>query len=178
MDDLSSLIDKAQEGDKDAFGQIYQLFYKRIYRYCRYNTRDQIIAQDLCQETFLRAWRSISGFSHNKGGSFQAYLFKIAHNLIVDLSRKKKEVSINFYEDTLETDQNLDENIQRQEDIKKIRSALSKLEQKERQIVVLRYFEEMTSAEVARILKIHEGALRVRTHRILKKLKDVLQGIK
>ena len=174
MDDLSKLIDRAQEGDHDAYGQIYTLFYKRIFRFCKFNTGNNNVAQDICQETFLKAWKSLPNFSQ-KGGSFQAYLFKIARNLIIDLSRKKKEVSIENYEQ-VDANQDLDEKLQKQEDIEGVRSALAKLEEKDREIVVLRYFEEMSSFEVAKVVGMREGNLRVRTHRILKKLKEIIQS--
>ncbi len=175
MDEVSQLVEKAQEGDKDAYGKIYGLFYKRIYRYCQFNLARQEVAQDICQETFLRAWRSLPRFSL-KGGSFQAYLFKIAHNLIIDLSRKKKEFSIDNYQEVASFEQDLDENIIKEEDIKKVREAIDKLGDAERQIIILRYFEEMTSVEVAKVVGVRHGALRVRTHRILKKLKGILQN--
>src|SRR3989344_9058424 len=152
MDELSNLIARAREGDKDAYGQIYQLFYKRIYRYCHFNLSRNETAQDVCQETFLRAWRSISSFSQKKGGSFQAFLFKIARNLIIDLSRKKKEFSIENYEQQVDPAQDLDEKLQRQQEIEGVRSALARLDEKDRQIVILRYFEEMTTYEAAKIV--------------------------
>jgi RNA polymerase sigma-70 factor (ECF subfamily) len=173
MDDLSQLIERAQEGDKDAYGQIYTLFYKRIFRFCKFNTRDGNIAQDICQETFLKAWKALPNFSQ-KGGSLQAFLFKIARNLIIDLSRKKKEVALENY-DRADPKQDLGERIEKQEDVERVRSALSWLEEEDRQIIVLRYFEDMTTYEVAKIVGIREGNLRVRTHRILKKLKEIME---
>ena len=173
MDDLADLITRAQKGEKDAFGQIYELFHKRIYRYCLFNTQASETAQDLCQETFFRAWKSLSTFSQ-KGGSFQAYIFRIARNLIIDLSRKKKELPLENY-DQVDDRQVLEEGLEKQDDIKKVRNALSKLDGIERQIIILRYFEEMTTAEVAKVVGLREGALRVRTHRILKKLKEQIE---
>src|SRR4030088_3362124 len=98
MDDLEDLIHKAQTGDHKAYGEIYKLFYKRIYRYCQINVFNEQAAADICQETFVKAWKSLPGFSLKNGGSLQAYLFRIARNLIIDLSRKKKEVYIEFAE--------------------------------------------------------------------------------
>lgn len=172
MDELSKLITRAQKDDKDAFGKIYYIFCKRIHRYCLINTQSIQNAQDICQETFLRAWKSLPSFS-TKGGSLQAYLFRIAHNLIVDEARKKKELPLNI--DQQESAGELIDQIERQDDIQKVRSALSKLKQVERQIIVLRYFEEMTTAEVAKVIGTKEGALRVRIHRVLKKLKELLE---
>lgn len=176
MDNLSQLITKAKEGNKDAFGQIYNLFYRRIFHYCQFNLKDgkSQEAQDLCQETFLRAYKSISSFSEIKGGSFQAYLFRIARNLIIDNQRKKKDVPL---KDNLsiEEESNLDDQIDKKAENQKLKEALDKLPEVERQIIILRYFEELTTAEVARVIGKREGALRVRSHRVLKKLKDLME---
>lgn len=179
MDNLSDLIKKAQKGDKDAFGQIYNLFNGRIYRYLRFNlpagrqsfTEDP---QDLCQETFLRAYTSISKFTEKKGGSFQAYLFRIARNLAIDHKRKKKDVPLKDYWE-IETDEILEDAIDKKQEALKVHLVLSKLKEKERQIIILRYFEEMTTAEVAKVMGMRQGALRVRAHRLLQKLKDMIE---
>lgn len=176
MDGLSSLITRAKEGDKDAFGQIYNLFYRRIFRYCQFNLTGQRSeeAQDLCQETFFRAYKSLSAFSERKGGSFQAYLFRIARNLIIDSSRKKKDVPLQEYS-SVEYESDLDEQIDKKRQNQKLKEALNKLPEVERQIVILRYFEEMTTAETAKVIGLREGALRVRSHRVLKKLKELME---
>jgi|SRR3989344_5542813 len=174
MDELTNLIELAQKGDKEAYGKIYQLFYKRILRYCQFNLYDHQKAQDVCQETFLKAWKSLPTFQFRKGGSFQAFLFRIAHNQIVDLARKKREISLGLVEEP-RIGADLDEAISKGEQIKQVQSALSELRKEERQIIILRYFEEMTGAEVAKIIGKREGALRVQTHRILKKLKEILE---
>lgn len=174
MDNLEGLIERAQNQDKDAFEQIYKTFYQRIYRYILYNTQDAFLAQDLCQETFLKAWKSISSFSHRKGGSFQAFLFTIARNCIIDNSRKRKELPINqgFEVESLE---NLEEKAQTWDNEKLVSSALQRLGELEKQIIVLRYFEDLTMIEIAKILKIKEGTLRVKIHRVLKELKEILE---
>lgn len=172
MDDLSKLIKKAQDGDNDAFAKIYNLFYARIFRYCKYNYAEE--AQDLCQETFLKAYKSIASFSEKKGGSFQAYLFRIARNLIIDFSRKKKALSIKEYQD-FPDETNLDEYFDKKHEEKKINEVLIKLKDKERQVVMLRYFEDLSTAETAKVMGMREGALRVMAHRVLQKLKQMLE---
>ena len=172
MDNLARLIIRAKQGDKSAFSEIYNLFYLRLFRYCQFNVGKRETAQDLCQDTFLKAWQHLPSFSTQKGGSFQAFLFKIARNLIIDWSRKKKTVPLGDQE--IESEQSMADSLESQETTKKVKSAILKLKEKERQIIILRYFEELTVREVAKIVGLREGALRVRTHRILKKLKEIL----
>lgn len=171
------LIQSAQKGDKDAYGKIYQLYYKKIFRYCSFNVGDAQTAQDICQETFVKAWKKIKEFKMDKPDwSIQAFLFAIARNLIIDRSRHKKEVSIENFEE-IETHEDFYEDIDRKTDVQRLKKAISKLEEIEKQIVILRFFEEMDSKEVAKILKIKDGALRVRQSRILQKLKDIMEAL-
>lgn len=172
MDDLTFLIARAQKEDKNAFGEIYRLFYDRIFRYLKFQTRQEALAQDLCQETFLRAWKSIGSFSQKKGGSFQAFLFKIAHNLLVDYFRKNKETPIGDRDFSFE--ENHEEEMDKKESIKNLELALLKLDNLDRQIVTLRYFEELSFEEIAKTVGIKEGALRVRVHRVIQKVKDMI----
>lgn len=172
MNDLSKLIKKAQNGDKDAYAEIYTLFYKRIFRYCKFNFAKD--PADICQETFFRAYKSINQFSEKRGGSFQAYLFRIARNLIIDEKRKKPTVPLESYQG-FESDENLTEEVDKREEKKRLHAVLATLSEKERQIIILRYFEEMTTTEAAKVLGMREGALRVRSHRILQKLKERLE---
>lgn len=172
MDNLEELLKKAQDDDKDAYGKIYSLFYERIYKYCRFNCNNQETAIDICQDTFLKAWKALPSFTTKKG-TFQAFLYKIAKNLIIDNSRKKKEESINNYEH-LETKEDFASDIDKNTSINKLKKAIEKLNQKDKQIIVLHYFEELPGVDIAKIVGIREGALRVRTHRIIKKLQDIM----
>ncbi len=173
MDNLDQLLKKAQEDDKDAYGKIYSLFYERIYKYCRFNCNNQENAIDICQETFIKAWRALPRFDTKKG-TFQAFLYRIAKNLIIDNSRKKKEERLDNYEH-LETKEDFAIDIDKNANIKKLKEAIEKLNKKDKQIVVLHYFEELPGADIAKIVGIREGALRVRTHRIIKKLKEIME---
>lgn len=174
MDDEVSIIQKAKNGDKQAFELLYKHYFPRIYRYCQASIYRDDLAADISQETFLKAWKALPTFRLRDGGTFQAYIYRIARNIIIDLSRKKKEFSLTFYED-IETDDDLVEKMARSENIDKVKRALSKLSEKDRQILILRYFEEMSHKETAKIIGIREGALRVKTTRLLKKIKEMLR---
>jgi RNA polymerase sigma-70 factor, ECF subfamily len=177
MEELKSLVKKAQTGNRDAFSEIYKLYFVKIFRYTKFNINDEAEAQDICQETFVRAWKSISKFDSEKTDwSIQAFLFKIARNLIIDRSRKKKELHINEYQE-IETNEDLYKDIERKNNIDVVKQILGKLEETERQIIILRFFEEMDTKEIANILNIKDGALRVRLHRTMDKMKIITEGI-
>lgn len=89
------------------------------------------------------------------------------------MSRKKKEFSLEYYED-IETDEDHVAELERKDNIEMLKRVLAKLNEVDRQIVILRYFEEMSHQEVAKIIGIKEGALRVRTMRLLEKIKVLL----
>ena len=168
--EINELVRKAREGDRDAFSKLYQLFYRKIYRYIHFQIRDEEIAKDFCQDTFVKAWKRIDTFSINSSGTFQAFLFAIARNLVIDYSRKKKEVSIEQYE-SIPEQEHLYEDLTSKEDAERLRKALDRLNEEERQIIILKYFEEMPGEEIAGVLSMKEGAVRVRLHRIMEKLK-------
>jgi RNA polymerase sigma-70 factor, ECF subfamily len=174
MEKFGELIKRAQQGDKQAFGALYREYYRKIYRYCKVNMYQDAAAEDVCQETFLRAWKALPKYTMTEEGTFQAFLFRIAKNLIIDLSRKKKEYSLAAYEE-VETKEDFAADVDKQADIEQVKIALAKLKEKDRQILLLRYFEEMSHAEVSAIIGIKEGALRVRTIRLLQKLKELLK---
>jgi RNA polymerase sigma-70 factor (ECF subfamily) len=174
MDELTKLIEAAQGGDVQSYGQIYQHFYKRIFRFCRGFLPDNDSAADVCQDTFVKAWLALPNFSLKNGGSFQAFLFRIARNLLIDRSRKKKEGRLEQAEE-IEEIQDFEDSVDKDADRQKLNQALAKLDENDRQLVILRYFEELSFSEVAHITGMKEGALRVKTHRALKKLKELLK---
>lgn len=173
MENFDELLQKACKGSKEAFGAIYKLYYTKIYRYCRINLSSETEAEDLAQETFLKAWRALPTFSTYHGSSVQAFLFRIARNSMIDLSRKKKELPLDTALE-IESKEDIEEELDRKNNIETVQKALLKLEDNERQLVVLRFFEEMQSKDIAQILNLNEGAIRVRIHRILKKLRELL----
>lgn len=175
MQKLSEIIKKAQNGDKEAFGHIYRLYYQKIYRYTMYNLNSEALALDITQETFLKAWKALPSFKQTTNGTLQAFLFKITKNLIIDNSRRKKAHSLENYKN-LESTFNVEETFEKSANLEELKKALNKLNDNDKSIIVLHYLEGLPHAEVAKIVGIKDGALRVRTHRALQKLKNLLES--
>lgn len=172
-DEVTALISRAKAGDKQAFAEIYALFYSRIYRFVYFLIYDPQLAQDLTQNTFIKTWNALPSFSLEKG-TIQAFIFAIARNLVIDHQRKKKAVSLDVVGE-INSKENLQDNLVNKEQKKELFKALSVLNQYEKQLIILRYFEDLSMLEIAEIVDKQEGAVRVRIHRVLKKLKDELE---
>ena len=170
---VEDLVSRAKAGDKDAFGELYSLFFDRIYRFVYVSLRDRELSEDLTQNTFLRSWRSLKTFS-TSAGSFQAFLFAIARNLLIDWYRKKKPLPL-FVAEQKPSKENLEEEAVQKEAQGVVWKALFRLREMERHLIVLRYFEDLSYREIAKVVGKNEGAVRVSIYRILKTLKVQLK---
>lgn len=176
MDEVAELAKRAKAGDKDAFGKIYNLFLEKIYRFIYYLVKDEDAAYDITQDTFVRAYQALPRFER-KRGSFSTFLYTIARNLVIDKQRKRVSLSLDLdLVGEVKYEEDFEENIDSAERSKKVHQVLGSLDRFEKELVVLRYFEEMSFKRIAKIVGKEEGAVRVRVFRILKNLKEKLEG--
>lgn len=173
--DYDRYVKKAIAGDKESFGELYKIFLSKIYRFVYYLVGDEFSAEDITQNTFLRAWKSLPNFSLNEG-TFQSYLYTIARNLVIDDQRKKKAYPLGGYEDILESKENLENQVWRNEAAEKVHQALADLDKDDQQIIILRFFEEMQFEEISKIIGKESGAIRVKVHRLMETLRQKLEG--
>lgn len=172
---LDDLVKAAGNGDKEAFGEIYNFFLSRIYRFVYYLVYDEAQAEDITQETFIKAWNAMPRFSLKKG-TIQAYLFTIARNLVVDYQRKKKEISLESGKlPDLPGEENLEKRFIKKEETDLVKDALSKLDKEDKEILIMKYFEDFSYTQIGRIIGKKEGAIRVGVHRTLLKLRDYIK---
>jgi len=172
------IIKQIKKGNKEAFGQLYDTYAPKIYRFIRLKVDSQENAQDLTAETFLRIWDFLNKKRKIKE-RFQSLLYKIARNLIVDFyrSRTVKEFLIDdiFEEVTkIEDDQKSDELVLKQEEIKELRNALIRINPNYQDIIIWYYVDELSISEIAEILNKKEGTVRVLIHRAVNALKRVM----
>lgn len=174
-DDYSKFVKKAIGGDKEAFGELYKIFLNKIYRFVYYLVGDEFSAEDITQNTFLKAWNNIANFSLERG-TFQSYLYTIARNLVIDNQRKKKVYSLEGLENVIETHENRENELWKNQASQKVHEALDDLDEDDRQIIILRYFEEMHFDEIAGVLGKEPGTVRVKVHRLMETLRQKLEG--
>jgi RNA polymerase sigma-70 factor (ECF subfamily) len=166
---------RAISGDKIAFTQLYDVHYDRVYRHVLYRVPSSEDAEDLTQLVFLQAWRAIGRYQVT-GTPFIAWLFTIAHNLIMSFYRRNK-LTTPLEGDTQEhrSDGDPEHWAEARFDQERIRRAITQLRPEHQQVITLRFLENLPHRDIAEALGKTEGAIRVIQHRALIELRRILQ---
>ncbi|MBN2502435.1 MAG: sigma-70 family RNA polymerase sigma factor [Anaerolineales bacterium] len=172
----TELLRRAMRGDKQAFGSLYELYLDPIYRYIYYRVDSHTEAEDLTEMVFLKAWEQLPRPGKNTAvRNFRAWIYRIAHNLVVDRHRTNKPVSAldqhNQMQALTASPETLAEHTERSD---VLRAAILQLDPEYQQVIVLRFVNQLSHAETARILVKKEGHVRVLQYRALQKLREQL----
>ncbi len=183
MRDLSGsdepvLLKNAQKGDTEAFGVIYERYALRVFRYLYAHMNDRMDAEDLTEETFLRAWRSLRDYNQ-RGSPFFAFLIRIARNALIDHYRNKPQFEgdllgmENYLRDPLPGpgEQALVNSMHGE-----LRTHLSQLREEYREVLVARFLLGLSPEETAKVMGKSQGAIRVLQHRALASLKTQIEA--
>jgi len=183
LDEEKKLVEAAKI-DRNAFSTLYEIYFSRIYNYIFRRVSDPDLADDLTSQVFMKVLENIQKFEW-RGAPFIAWIYRIAFNVIASNYRKNKHLSGVDLEDVkfliVDKEASPLENLKEQEDLredqvqyKEIKNALHKLKSKYADIIALKFLEEKSNSEIAQILNISEGNIRIRLFRALKKLKKIL----
>ena len=160
--------------DPDAFGKVYDEYISRIYRFIYFKVSREEEAQDLASETFLKAWQHIQeGKSVKRISSF---LYSIARNLVIDHYRKKMftiEAGEADAAGMLKGDTKQNTQTENKQEYSVLLVAMSKLKEEYKEVVQLRYLDELSIGEIADVLGKSKGAVRVTLHRASKNLRGI-----
>jgi RNA polymerase sigma-70 factor (ECF subfamily) len=173
-DDITMLVDKAARGDFRAFGQLYTIYLNRIYRYVLYHVKDRMTAEDITDEIFIKAWKAIRSCK-NKGHTFSAWIYRIAHNHIINTLRDSNRFSLINVEKVAELD-TLDIRNEMTPDQQELLDAIAELPPNQTQVITLKFIEGLDNREIGKILGKSEGAVRVLQLRGLTALRQKLGG--
>jgi RNA polymerase sigma-70 factor (ECF subfamily) len=164
VQDEERLVERAKQRDQEAFAQLYEEYFDRIYRYIVFKIGDEMEAEDMTQQVFLKALRSISSFRW-KGVSFSAWLFRIAHNQVVDyLRRKAKRVAVPLDEAIVSGGDNPQKVTEQRADIEQVLAAAKHLTKAQREVISLRFAGDLSVAEVAKAMGRSVGAVKALQH--------------
>lgn len=175
------LIFRIRKGDQEAFREIYKIFYNKIYKFVFFRVPNKQIAEDILQESFLITWNDYLKNKEKKIVSIQALIYKIARNLVNTYYRKNSKVYVDIEKIEYKLgDENilldLDQEVDIKIDIKKLNKDLNKLSDHYKEIIELRYFDQLSLREIAKILNKTENNVSALLHRALKKIKKITQN--
>ncbi|MFJ4185618.1 ECF subfamily RNA polymerase sigma factor, BldN family [Kitasatospora sp. NPDC089509] len=173
---IMELVERAQAGESDAFGRLYDHYADTVYRYIYYRVGSRATAEDLTSETFLRALRRIGTFTW-QGRDFGAWLVTIARNLVADhfkSSRFRLEVTTGEMLDSNECERSPEESVLESLSNAALLDAVRRLNPQQQECVTLRFLQGLSVAETARIMGKNEGAIKTLQYRAVRTLARLL----
>ena len=160
----------------DAFGELYRRYVKKIYNYVYYRTNNHHDAEDLTARVFYRALGHIDSYTE-RGIPFSAWLYRIAHNLVANWHRdrgRRQIISLDEYIGSGSHEDPPEDKVESDEETEALLSALSQLPEERQQLIILKYVERLSNAEIGEIMDRTEGAVKSLYHRTLLNLRKEL----
>ena len=173
-EELAALVLKAQDGDTEAFGKVYDAYLTPVYRYVVFRF-PQELAEDLVADVFVKAWEKLHTYRAMAGVPFSAWLFRIARHALIDAYRSQRgfeELSEELVDENRENDPKV--RTEQGLSVGRVRKAIYQLPADYRDVVLLHYISGLGHAEVAKALMMTEGYVRILKFRALKKLEGLL----
>jgi RNA polymerase sigma-70 factor, ECF subfamily len=172
-DDERQWVLKAQSGDSEAVGWLYERYFSRIYKYCYLKLGDPTEAEDITEGVFLKMIEAISTFRW-QGSSFASWLYRIAHNQVVDLARqrtRRPQTSLEPVGESLPSEKDDPHGAaEMQEAVAHLQGAIGSLTDLQAQVILLKFGSDMTNAQVAEVLERSEGAVKALQHSALQNM--------
>ncbi|MBM3256964.1 MAG: RNA polymerase sigma factor [Candidatus Liptonbacteria bacterium] len=175
MMDERQIIESAVGGEASAFGQLYDRYQPKIYRFVLFKVGHREEAEDLTHEVFMSAWQNIRNY-RDFGFPFSSWLYQIARNRVIDHYRTKKtntsieEVDPEYFVAPAVASLALEEKLE----MERVRRALTQLKPEYQDVIIMRFIEELSLKETAAALGKTEGAVKLMQHRAMKALQGLI----
>ena len=179
QDEIAELVKGAQEGDAASFAGLYELFYDKIFRYVFFKTGDRTEAEDITEEVFVKMLESIRSFRW-KGPPFSSWLFRIAHNLVVDHFRKaarRKTTSLDEAGQVSASSMDIDRHLDIELSMRDVHEAMENLTMLQKEVISLRFAAGLSVRETARSMGKKENAVKALQHSAVIKLRSLLRAV-
>jgi RNA polymerase sigma-70 factor (ECF subfamily) len=164
----------AARGDQEAFGTLYERYVGRIYNYIYYRTGNQFDAEDLTARVFFRALRHIGNYT-DRGLPFSAWLYRIAHNLVANWHRdnsRRREVPLEEILLVRPNGEHPETTLVQNEELESLMHMIRCLPEERQQLLILKFVDHLSNAEIGQIMGRTEGAVKSLYHRTLISLRD------
>ena len=169
------LISRARGGDRDAFGALVEQYRDNVYRLAYRMCGNAYDADEAAQEAFVAAWRALPNFRGD--AKFSTWLYRLTTNAAIDVMRREKRhqtVGDGEMVDLADDADSPQETVERTEQQEAVQKALATLSEEYREVLLLRYMEELDYAEIAEVLQLPSGTVKSRINRAKAALKTAL----
>ena len=170
------LVAAAQQGDQNAFGQLYDRYVDVVFRFVLFRVGDRPLAEDLTSETFLRALRRISSVSY-QGRDVGAWFVTIARNLVLDhvkSSRYRLEMTTADILDSSADDRGPEHEVVEEATAAELMRCVAQLGRDQQECIMLRFMQGLSVSETASVMGRNEGAVKALQHRAVRRLAQLL----
>jgi RNA polymerase sigma-70 factor, ECF subfamily len=171
--EATALID-AIKGNRDAFGWLYERYVNQIYTYVYYRTGNSHDAEDITERVFLRAMHHIVNY-RDRGLPFSSWLYRIAHNLVANWHRdnsRRQEIPLEDMPFPASRSEHPEVSLMQSEEEDLLLNLIRKLPPERQHLIILKFVEHMSNAEIGQIMGRTEGAVKSLYHRTLLSLRD------
>lgn len=168
------ILARASSGDREAFGRLYERYIERIFNYVFYRTGNLHDAEDLTARVFQRAMNHIQNYT-DRGVPFSAWLYRIAHNLVANWHRdrsRKQEIPIDDVPVLPSRGDHPEKNLVRSQEQDVLLRLIHRLPGDRQSLLILKFVENLSNAEIGQIMGRSEGAVKSLYHRTLLALRD------
>ena len=175
---VRNLVKKAKSHDPDAFGLLYDEYVDQIFRYVYYKVGNFAESQDLTGQTFLKAFENIDSYEM-RNVAFSSWLYRIAHNLVVDYFRKeskRESVPLEERPPAPSNQGNPVDMVMAEMDSERLYRAMQKLTHNQREVLVLKFIDNLSNSQVSEIMGISVGAVKSTQKRGLLSLNRILSN--
>jgi RNA polymerase sigma-70 factor (ECF subfamily) len=172
--DEEQVLSHASQGDRDAFGLLYERYIDRIFNYVYYRTGNLHDAEDLTARVFQRAMNHIHNYT-DRGVPFSAWLYRIAHNLVANWHRdrsRRQEIPLNDLPVIPSKGDLPETTLVRSQEQDSLLRLIRRLPSERQSLLILKFVENMSNAEIGQIMGRSEGAVKSLYHRTLLALRD------
>ena len=175
MQEELDLVQRARQGEQEAFAQLYENHFDKIFRYVVLKIRNQAEAEDMTQQVFIKAYESIGSYQ-SQGVPFTAWLFRIAHNQMVDYVRKQSKRQTVPLDESLQImdDCDVEHEVETKIEMEKVVLATAKLTKAQREVISLRFAGGLSITEAAKTMRKSEGAIKALQHSAILSLRKTL----
>jgi len=180
LDDEDDVIGQAIGGDAEAFGVLYERYVTRIYNYVYYRVGNSGDAEDLTERVFIRALHHINRYNH-KGLPFSAWLYRIAHNLVANWHRdnsRRREMPL---DERLLASQPFnfpEQELLKAEEQERLLRVIAQLPAERQELLILKFVDDLSNAEIGKVMGRTEGAIKSLYHRTLMNIRDDLKSLR